>query len=110
MFMLLIGCGIAGPQRSITGTIETTRKIGGAVCPLLITEPDGTRWEVTLPDGYVMDITPEGDEPRSGLIGPDGDVIAPLGGTVEIKLTDHVPSQSVCRWGTPVLAGAISAP
>jgi len=29
-----------------------------------------------LPDGYVMDIVPEGDEPKSGLIGPDGEVIA----------------------------------
>ena len=65
---------------------------------------------MTLPDGYIMDILPAGDEPKSGLIGPDGEVIAPMGGTVEITLTDHLPARSPCRWGTPVLASKITAP
>ena len=85
-------------------------ELGGSACPLLVTGSDGRRWEVTVPVGYVMDIVHAGEEPRLGLIGPDGEVIAPMGGTVEIVLTDHVPAQSTCHWGTPVMASEITAP
>jgi len=94
--MLLAGCAFNVPSGTITGVIESTHEIGGSTCPLLVTGSDGKHWEVTLPDGYVMDVEHAGDDPRSGLIGPDGEVIAPMGGTVEITPTRHIPAVSVC--------------
>jgi len=75
--MLLAACAFNVPSGTITGVIESSRELSGSACPIPVTGSDGERWEVTLPDGYIMDIVPEGDEPGSGLIGPHGEVIAP---------------------------------
>ncbi len=104
--VILAACALPAP-RQITGVIKSTQEIGGDVCPLLVTTADGRQWEVTLPDGYFMDVHHAGDNPRSGLIGPDDAVIAPMGGTVTFTLTGRVPAESLCRWGAPVQASGV---
>ena len=101
----LSACGLAAPPQ-ITGTIESTPELGGDGCPVLVRTQDGKRWEVTLPDGYVLDVHPEG-EAQFGLIGPDGSVLAPLGGVATFSLTDNTPPRSRCQWGTPVEASGV---
>lgn len=103
--ILLVACTTLDllPGRQVAGTIANTDEIGGGACPLLLEHGDGSRWEVTLPPGYMVTIEPDG---RVTLLGPDGR-IASTGERVRVMVTQPTPDVSPCRWGDPVRAEEI---
>ena len=61
-------------------------------CPY-VEVADGTRYQVQYPEGYAID-------PSSGdLIGPDGAVVVPLGGQIEIRGAVQTDMGSICQIG-----------
>ena len=101
--VVLAGCGFLPPS-SIVATIDSTGEIGGASCPLLVTDSGGVKWEVIIADPYTVSLDPDD---RVLLWGPDGP-IARTGERIRILAIPSRSEPSACRWGTPVMAEEIT--
>lgn len=61
-------------------------------CPYVEVD-DGVRYQVQYPEGYAID-------PSNGdLIGPDGAVVVPLGGAIELRGAVRGDMGSICQIG-----------
>ncbi len=104
LVVTVTSCGVdVLPDRQVTGVIESTKDLGGGACPLLLASSDGSRWEVALPPTYFMSLDPNDRLVLSSDNGP----IARSGERIRVIVSDVVPPQSPCQWGTPVSATEI---
>lgn len=88
------------PSADLVGIIRGEPDLEGGICPVLLTDADGERWEVYLPDGYEREY--RGD--LMVVIGPTGEVVARTGDRVGFNASADGPAGSHCQAGTPVRA------
>ena len=88
------------PDADLVGIIRGESDLEGGICPVLLTEADGERWEVYLPDGYER--VYRGD--LVVIIGPAGEVVAQTGDRVGFNVERDRSMGSHCQAGTAVRA------
>jgi hypothetical protein len=88
------------PSADLVGIIRGEPDLEGGICPVLLTDADGERWEVYLPDGYEREY--RGD--LMLVIGPAGEVVARTGDRLGFNVERDISMGSHCQAGTPVRA------
>lgn len=88
------------PSADLVGSIRGAPELEGGICPVLLTDDAGERWEVYLGSGYTREY--RGDEML--IIGPDGEIIARSGDRVGFNISVDESLGSFCMAGIPVTA------
>lgn len=88
------------PSADLVGIIRGEPELEGGICPVLLTDADGERWEVYLPAPYQREY--RGD--LIVIIGPEGEVMARTGDRVGFNVERDTSMGSHCQAGTPVRA------
>lgn len=88
------------PSADLVGIIRGEPDLEGGVCPVLLTDADGERWEVRLPERYQREY--RGD--LIVIIGPEGEVIARTGDRVGFNIERDPSLGTFCMAGTPIRA------
>lgn len=91
------------PSSDLVGIVRGEPELEGGVCPVLLTDADGERWEVYLPEPYRREY--RGDV--MVIIGPEGEVVARTGDRVGFDVERDASMGSYCQAGVPVQATAI---
>lgn len=91
------------PSADLVGIIRGEPDLEGGICPVLLTDADGERWEVYLPDGYEREY--RGD--LIVVIGPAGEVVARTGDRLGFNVERDASMGSFCQAGIPVRATAV---
>lgn len=88
------------PSADLIGIIRGEPDLEGGICPVLLTDADGERWEVYLAEPYRREY--RGDV--IVIIGPEGEEIARTGDRVGFNVERDTSMGSFCMAGTPVRA------
>ncbi|MGH2380716.1 MAG: hypothetical protein ACRDG7_05790, partial [Candidatus Limnocylindria bacterium] len=88
------------PSADLVGIIRGEPELEGGVCPVLLTDVDGERWEVYLPEPYRREYRDD----VIVIIGPDGEVIGRTGDRVGFNVERDASMGTFCMAGTPVRA------
>lgn len=91
------------PSADLVGIVRGEPDLEGGACPVLLTDADGERWEVYLPEPYRREY--RGDV--MVIIGPEGEVVARTGDRVGFDVERDETLASFCTAGIPVQATAI---
>lgn len=91
------------PSADLVGIIRGEPDLEGGICPVLLTDAEGERWEVYLPEPYRREY--RGDV--IVIIGPEGEVVARTGDRVGFNVEPDASMGSRCQAGVPVQATAI---
>lgn len=91
------------PSADLVGIIRGDAELEGGICPVLLSDAGGERWEVDLPEPYQREY--RGDV--MVIIGPEGDVIARTGDRIGFSIERDESMASQCQAGRPVRATAI---
>ena len=92
------------PSADLVGIIRGEPDLEGGICPVLLTDREGERWEVYLPEPYRTEY--RGD--LIVIIGPAGEVVARTGDRVGFNVERDETMGTFCMAGTPVRATSIS--
>ncbi|MDQ3691653.1 MAG: hypothetical protein M3406_16810 [Chloroflexota bacterium] len=109
-FIAILGCAApaGGPDASgaaaeLVGVIRGAPDLEGGICPVLLTDAEGEKWEVYLEDPYRREYRGE----ELVVIGPDGEIVARSGDTVGFNYRREPGMGSFCMAGMPVIATEI---
>lgn len=91
------------PSADLAGVIRGEPELEGGICPVLLTDDAGDRWEVYVGEGYRREYRGE----AIVIIGPDGEVIARSGDRVGFNVDRDESMGSYCQAGIPVVATEI---
>ncbi len=91
------------PRADLVGIIRGEPELEGGICPVLLTDTEGERWEVYLSEPYQREF--RGDV--MVIVGSEGEVIARTGDRVGFNVERDESLGTFCMAGTPVQATAI---
>lgn len=106
----LLGCAppsgtpsASGPTAELVGVIRGAPDLEGGICPVLLTDAEGEKWEVYLAEPYRREY--RGDE--LVIIGPNAEVVARSGDRVGFNYRREPGMGSFCMVGMPVIGTEI---